>query len=175
MCHQLADMWQMLTVMQQLLTMMWKWNDKLYLMWYQPVDDFFPVYCSQLVDALFNCLCSIFTASSVLAVLLGISWKLWEIKGLLKSHCLIEPGECTVGEILNKENLEQCDSCGYDSYQPNPKPKNGTECRPCGKKGKLNLGTKQERTANKSQCLCTYWQIDLLVTLLSILLTVARK
>ncbi|KAK2185256.1 hypothetical protein NP493_241g04006 [Ridgeia piscesae] len=62
-------------------------------------------------------------------------------------------GECTVGEILNKENLEQCDSCGYDSYQPNPKPKNGTECLPCGKKDKLNLGTKQERTANKSQCL----------------------
>ena len=147
-------------------------------------DDFFLVYGSQIIDALINCCAAFFTASSILTVLLEISWKPIEYvnksqyektKGLLKSHCLIEPGECTVGEIPNKDNLELCVSCDYDSYQPNPKPKNGTKCLPCGKRGKLDLGTKQEGTTNKSQCLRTYWQLDLLVTLLSIQLTVAHK
>ncbi|KAI0223115.1 hypothetical protein LSAT2_025647 [Lamellibrachia satsuma] len=68
-----------------------------------------------------------------------------------KSDCRL--GNCTVGEILKKDQLEKCVKCGYDTYQPVLEPDNTTECLPCGTHSGLKHGTKQERNGNKSACL----------------------
>ncbi|KAI0238512.1 hypothetical protein LSAT2_010763 [Lamellibrachia satsuma] len=62
-------------------------------------------------------------------------------------------GDCNAGEILKKDNLYQCIRCGYDTYQPVLQPDNTTECVPCGTQNGVKLGTKQEGTANKADCL----------------------
>ncbi|KAI0238725.1 hypothetical protein LSAT2_010524, partial [Lamellibrachia satsuma] len=73
------------------------------------------------------------------------------VNSTAESDCRL--GNCTVGERLKKDHLEQCIKCGYDTYQPVLEPDNTTECLPCGTRGGLKLGTKQERNGNKSACL----------------------
>ena len=101
-----------------------------------------------------SCYCDSTTTGLVWGSLLCMSTvvpgdvKLLSSSKSLQLFFLLFSGACDAGYILNPDNLTQCWACPLDTFQPDWRPMNGTECLPCAP------GTATRQNASATEDLC---------------------